>query len=104
MGKPLRKPKAAKSASSKSSAHGRLSMAVAMGLVSILAGGAAIYWTRNSVDLPTAPVEAVGIGLDPGMRAPSFEGTIHTGETLTSEQLHGHRVLLWFYPRASTGG
>jgi len=102
MGKPFRKPKHAAKSGSRNS---RLATAVAMALVGMLGGGI-IYWA-SSPAMPTTPVEAVGsqVGIVPGMLAPFFEGTIHTGETLSSsEDLAGHRFLLWFYPRASTGG
>ena len=103
MGKALRKPRHAAKSASTSGSSSLLTMAVAMAVAAILAGGAVLYWTQSK---PTTPVEAIGsmVGLEPGMKAPPFEGMIHTGETLRSEQLSGHRFLLWFYPRASTGG
>lgn len=74
MGKALRKPRhAAKSASTSGSSL--LTMAVAMAVAAILAGGAVLYWTQSK---PTTPVEAIGsmVGLEPGMKAPPFEGMI----------------------------
>ncbi|MFT7463495.1 MAG: peroxiredoxin Q/BCP [Pseudohongiellaceae bacterium] len=39
-----------------------------------------------------------------GSTAPPFEVLDHTGRTVTLEEQRGHRVLLWFYPHASTPG
>jgi peroxiredoxin Q/BCP len=42
--------------------------------------------------------------LKPGDKAPSFEATNQNGETVRSSDLMGKKVLLFFYPRASTPG
>ena len=42
--------------------------------------------------------------LQPGDQAPDFELASHTGETVKLGELAGKRVLLWFYPKASTPG
>ena len=46
------------------------------------------------------------MALAPGSVAPPFMATTHTGErvTLTSLLAGKQDLLLWFYPRASTGG
>lgn len=42
--------------------------------------------------------------LAPGDTAPEFELPTSDGATLSSHDLRGHRVLLWFYPAAMTPG
>ena len=42
--------------------------------------------------------------LNVGDNAPDFEVQDHTGRTVTLSDFAGKRVLMWFYPRASTGG
>jgi len=42
--------------------------------------------------------------LEVGNAAPDFSVTAHTGDTLKLDSLRGQKVLLWFYPKASTGG
>jgi peroxiredoxin Q/BCP len=42
--------------------------------------------------------------LEIGQEAPDFTVSTHTGETLRLSSLRGHRVLLWFYPKADTPG
>ena len=39
-----------------------------------------------------------------GSPAPPFTCKSHTGATISLEDLKGQKVMLWFYPRASTGG
>lgn len=36
--------------------------------------------------------------------APEFEVTAHNGETVRLSDHKGKKVLLWFYPKASTPG
>jgi len=40
----------------------------------------------------------------PGMPAPDFEATTHTGEQIKLSNLKGRIVVLYFYPRAMTPG
>ena len=42
--------------------------------------------------------------LNVGDAAPEFEVQDHTGKTVRLSDFAGRRVLMWFYPRASTGG
>ena len=42
--------------------------------------------------------------LSVGDVAPAFEATAHDGSTVALGDLAGRKVLLWFYPKASTGG
>ena len=39
-----------------------------------------------------------------GSVAPAFAVPDHTGRTVRLEDLRGRRVLLWFFPKASTPG
>ena len=39
-----------------------------------------------------------------GQPAPAFSCKSHTGETVSLSDFAGKRVMLWFYPRAGTGG
>lgn len=42
--------------------------------------------------------------LQVGDQAPSFAVQSHTGQTVSLSDYAGKKVILWFYPRASTGG
>ncbi len=42
--------------------------------------------------------------LNAGDTAPDFAGVDHTGREVKLSDYSGKRVVLWFYPRASTGG
>jgi thioredoxin-dependent peroxiredoxin len=42
--------------------------------------------------------------LKPGDQAPDFTLLSHDGRPFTLSAMHGHRVLLWFYPEAETPG
>ena len=39
-----------------------------------------------------------------GSAAPAFECQSHTGATLKLADYAGKKLLIWFYPRACTGG
>ena len=39
-----------------------------------------------------------------GDQAPDFDVEAHTGERVRLSAERGHRVLLWFYPKADTPG
>jgi|TARA_B110000914_G_scaffold95223_1_gene83645 peroxiredoxin Q/BCP len=42
--------------------------------------------------------------LDVGMQAPEFNLENQNGEKVSLNQFLGQRVLIWFYPKASTPG
>ncbi len=42
--------------------------------------------------------------LKPGDPAPDFDSTDHAGRPLRLRDLRGRKVVLWFYPKADTGG
>lgn len=42
--------------------------------------------------------------LNVGENAPDFTATTHEGQPLSLSSLRGRKVLLWFYPKADTGG
>lgn len=44
------------------------------------------------------------MALEPGVEAPSFEATTHTGSRFRLDELRGRIVVLYFYPRAMTTG
>ena len=39
-----------------------------------------------------------------GTKAPDFTCKAHDGSTVRLADLRGHKVLLWFYPKADTPG
>jgi peroxiredoxin len=39
-----------------------------------------------------------------GTEAPDFTVTAHDGSTVRLADLRGKKVVLWFYPKANTGG
>jgi peroxiredoxin Q/BCP len=39
-----------------------------------------------------------------GDPAPDFSATSHTGATVSLSDYRGKKLMLWFYPRAGTGG
>ncbi len=42
--------------------------------------------------------------LEVGTPAPDFSIAAHDGSTVTLAELRGKKVVLWFYPKANTGG
>jgi peroxiredoxin Q/BCP len=42
--------------------------------------------------------------LEPGKRAPAFSLPDQDGNEVRLDDLRGHFVLLWWYPKASTSG
>lgn len=42
--------------------------------------------------------------LQPGQQAPDFDVTDHNGNRVRLSDLRGSKVVLWFYPKASTPG
>ena len=42
--------------------------------------------------------------LKPGDPAPDFNTTDHEGKALKLRDLRGKKVVLWFFPKADTGG
>ena len=51
-----------------------------------------------------APVQGDKEMLQPGQPFPSFELPAHDGTTVSSADLEGTPYLLFFYPKADTGG
>ena len=52
-----------------------------------------------------AAVATMGaLALRAGEPAPDFSVVSHTGATVKLSDYAGKKVVLWFYPRASTGG
>lgn len=47
---------------------------------------------------------AAGKTLDVGSTAPDFSVLAHDGRTIHLQDLRGHKVVLWFYPKADTPG
>jgi peroxiredoxin Q/BCP len=39
-----------------------------------------------------------------GSQAPDFAATAHDGSSVCLRELRGKKVVLWFYPKAGTGG
>ena len=39
-----------------------------------------------------------------GSQAPEFTATAHNGSTVRLSDFRGKKVVLWFYPKANTGG
>ena len=42
--------------------------------------------------------------LKSGDQAPPFRSQTHTGQTVSSSDFLGKKIILWFYPKASTPG
>jgi peroxiredoxin Q/BCP len=42
--------------------------------------------------------------LNVGDEAPDFSATDHNGNTITKSDFAGKTVVLWYYPKACTGG
>jgi len=51
-----------------------------------------------------APVQGDEAMLEPGMPFPAFKLPAHDGTTVSSADLEGTPYLLFFYPKANTGG
>ena len=49
-------------------------------------------------------VSSSALALQVGDPAPDFSATSHTGATVSLKDYAGKKLVLWFYPRASTGG
>ncbi len=61
--------------------------------------------TLAAVLLTTAlPTTGEDTMLEPGMPFPAFELPAHDGTTVSSTELEGSPYLLFFYPKADTGG
>mgnify|MGYP001811920966 CR=1 FL=1 len=52
----------------------------------------------------TVPVQGEETMLETGMPFPAFELPAHDGTTVSSADLEGSPYLLFFYPKADTGG
>jgi hypothetical protein len=59
---------------------------------------------ENSPSLSPVPTAAVLMAIAIGSAAPTFECQSHTGATLKLADYAGKKLLIWFYPRACTGG
>jgi peroxiredoxin len=57
-------------------------------------------FVNNSFD----PINRGETMLKVGESAPEFTGITHEGQPLSLSSLRGRKVLLWFYPKADTGG
>ena len=44
------------------------------------------------------------LALRAGDPAPDFATVDHTGKTVSLKDFSGQKLVMWFYPRASTGG
>ena len=66
------------------------------GLLEVLA-------TAPKFDALSHPGHAI-MALSVGSTAPAFSCTAHTGATISLSDYAGKKVILWFYPRAATGG
>ena len=65
----------------------------------------AVLPVRESLDSRTACAEGeVLMAIAIGSAAPAFECQSHTGATLKLSDYAGKKLLIWFYPRACTGG
>ena len=53
---------------------------------------------------PAVPEMQGGDMVKVGEAAPAFEARDHTGQMRKLSDYKGKRVVLWFYPKASTGG
>ena len=52
-----------------------------------------------------APANALILAsLGAGLPAPKWSVKAHTGETMSSDGLKGSKYIIWFYPKADTGG
>jgi cytochrome oxidase Cu insertion factor (SCO1/SenC/PrrC family) len=51
-----------------------------------------------------APSQGKKMGLQVGDSAPDFALTNHEGKKSKLADFRGKRLLIWFYPKASTGG
>jgi len=54
--------------------------------------------------LAVALLATVASALRVGDVAPEFSVHAHTGEKVSLKDYRGKKVILWFYPRAGTGG
>lgn len=65
-------------------------------------------WKKKKPDFCEMTIAlAVGLpmlGLLVGSPAPNFAATSHTNKNVALSDFRDQKVLLWFYPRASTGG
>ena len=66
--------------------------------------GAALRRTCPAMLIAALLAFAPGERLKVGDPAPDFSATSHTGATVTLKDYAGKRLILWFYPRAGTGG
>ena len=65
-----------------------------------------VFFSLLSENDDNARRKAAGaiMALSVGSTAPAFSCTAHTGATISLSDYAGKKVILWFYPRAATGG
>jgi peroxiredoxin len=67
-----------------------------------------LLWIAAAVSLTcnqsNTQCEEASCMLKVGDEAPDFTLLTHEGQPLTLSSLRGHKVLLWFYPKADTPG
>ena len=54
--------------------------------------------------IPVTPAHVLGTLLMVGSPAPDFRVRDHVGQERTLQEFRGHRVVLWFFPKADTPG
>lgn len=59
---------------------------------------------RPPASSPAAPTESPAMTATVGKPAPAFRLKDHTGKERTLAEFKGKRVVLWFFPKANTGG
>ncbi len=55
---------------------------------------------RNGIGLLLRRPQMLAVG----SRAPDFTATAHDSSTIRLRDFRGKKVVLWFYPKAGTGG
>lgn len=60
--------------------------------------------TRATRTLVPGGSHMLPVMLEPGKRAPAFSLPDQDGNEVRLDDLRGHFVLLWWYPKASTSG
>ena len=60
--------------------------------------------SKFAVHAARAAIKGNGTTLQEGTPAPDFKIRDESGNTHTLSQYRGKRVVLWFFPRADTGG
>ena len=66
--------------------------------------GGSTHARAESMQAVAAVATMGALALRAGEPAPDFSVVSHTGATVKLSDYAGKKVVLWFYPRASTGG